>query len=80
MELFDILFVDCKQQHNMAGRGRPLLLDPIAQLGLYLFFVGSNMGIKHLCMIFDVMPSVCSRSITAMLSLVVQKLKRHPLA
>jgi hypothetical protein len=28
MELFDILFVDCNQQHNMAGRGMPLLLDP----------------------------------------------------
>jgi heme exporter protein D len=55
-------------------------MDPIAQLGLYLFFVGSTMGIKHLCLIFYVTPSVCSRTITAMLSLVVEKLKRHPLA
>jgi hypothetical protein len=77
MELFDVLFVDRNQLNNMDGRGRPLLLDPIAQLGLYLFFVGSTMGIKHLRMIFGVTPSVY---ITAMLSLAVQKLKRHPLA
>jgi hypothetical protein len=55
-------------------------MDPIAQLGLYLFFVGSSMSIKHLCLIFGATPSVCSRTITAMLSLVVQKLKIHPWA
>jgi hypothetical protein len=55
-------------------------MDPIAQLGLYLFFVGSTMGIKHLCLILGVTPSVCSRMITTMLSLVVEKLKKHPLA
>jgi hypothetical protein len=38
------------------------------------------MGIMHLCLIFGVTPSVCSRTITAMLSLVVQKLKIHPWA
>jgi hypothetical protein len=60
LQLFDVLFID--------GH----LMDPIAQLGLYLFFVGSTMGIKH--------PSVCSHTIIAMLSLVVEKLKRHRLA
>jgi len=68
LQLFDVLFID--------GH----LMDPIAQLGLYLFFVGSTMGIKHLCLIFGVTPSVCSHTIIAMLSLVVEKLKRHRLA
>jgi hypothetical protein len=38
------------------------------------------MGIKHLCMIFGVVPSICSDVINKMLRLVVRKLKRHPLA
>ena len=38
------------------------------------------MGIKHLCLIFGVTPSVCSCTITTMSLLVVKKLKRHPLA
>jgi hypothetical protein len=78
LQLFNVLFIDGHQQRFRGGR--PPLMDPIAQLGLYLFFVGSTMGIKHLCLIFGVTPSVCSRTITAMLSLVVQKLKVHPWA
>ncbi len=38
------------------------------------------MGIKHLCLIFGVVPSVCSKVINRMLWLVVKKLKNHPLA
>ncbi len=38
------------------------------------------MRIKHLCMIFGVVPPVCSDVINKMLQLVVRKLKRHPLA
>jgi hypothetical protein len=38
------------------------------------------MGMKHLCLVFGVTPSVCSQSIRAMLTLVVKKLFRHPLA
>jgi hypothetical protein len=78
LQLFDVLFIDGHQQRYRGGQ--PPLMDPIAQLGLYLFFVGSTMGIKHLCLIFGVTPSVCSRTITAMLSLVVQKFKIHPWA
>jgi hypothetical protein len=78
LQLFDVLFIDGHQQHYRGGR--PPLMDPIAQLGLYLFFVGSTMGIKCLCLIFGVTPSVYSCTITAMLLLVVEKLKRHPLA
>jgi hypothetical protein len=55
------------------------LIDPTAQIGLYFFFIGSTMGIKHLCLIFGGTPSVCSQTISTMLSLVVQKLRRHPL-
>jgi hypothetical protein len=40
LQLFDVLFID--------GH----LMDLIAQLGLYLFFVGSTMGIKHLLLDF----------------------------
>jgi hypothetical protein len=78
LQLFDALFMDGHQQHYRGGQ--PPLMDPIAQLGLYLFFVGSTMGIKHLCLIFGITPSVCRHTITAMLSLVVQKLKIHPWA
>jgi hypothetical protein len=78
LQLFDILFMDGHPQHYRGGS--PPLMDPIAQLGLYLFFAGSTMGIKHLCLIFGVTPSVCPHTITIMLSLVVKKLKRHPLA
>ncbi len=38
------------------------------------------MGIKYLCLIFGVVPSVCSKVINRMLWLVVRKLKNHPLA
>jgi len=55
-------------------------MDKPAQLGLFLFFIGSTMGYKHLCLIFGCTPTVCSRVITSMLNLVVKKLKRHPLA
>jgi hypothetical protein len=73
------LFVDNNQQ-PIFQRGRPELLDCTSQLGLYLFFIGSTMGIKHLCLIFGVVPSVCSKVINRMLWLVVRKLKNHPLA
>jgi hypothetical protein len=73
-----VLFIDDNQQPNEAGR--PLLMDPTAQLGFYLFFIGSTMGTKHLCLIFSITPSVSSQTITAMLSLVAQKLKTHPFA
>jgi hypothetical protein len=54
LQLFDVLFIDGHQQRYRGGW--PPLMDPIAQLGLYLFFVGSTMGIKHLCLIFGVTP------------------------
>jgi hypothetical protein len=77
--LYATLFVDNNQQ-PIARRGRPELLHPTAQLGLLLFFIGSTMGIKHICLLFGVVPSVCSKIIIKMLHLVVKKLKKRPLA
>jgi hypothetical protein len=37
------------------------------------------MGVEHLCLIFCINPLVCSQTISAMLSLVVQGFKMHPL-
>jgi len=74
--LHDVLFLG----HQRYEFGRPQLMDKPAQLGLFLFFIGSTMGYKHLCLIFGCTPTVCSRVITSMLKLVVKKLKRHPLA
>jgi hypothetical protein len=74
--LHDILFLGEQSQRT----GRPPLMQSTGQLGLFLFFIGSTMGYKHLCMLFGITPSVCSRIINRMLMLVVQKLKRHPLA
>jgi hypothetical protein len=60
--------------------GRPQLMDPTAQLGLFLFCIRRTMGYKHLCLISGCAPTVCSRVINKMLKPVVKKLRRHPLA
>jgi len=78
--LLNTLFPDNNLQPIWRRRGRPDLLDPATQLGLYLFFIGSTMGIKLLGMIFCVMPTRCSAVINKMLRLVVTKLQHHPLA
>jgi hypothetical protein len=43
-QLYYVLFLDMQMQRT----GRPQLMHPTAQLGLYLFFIGSTMGYKHL--------------------------------
>ncbi len=62
------------------GAGRPWLLHPKGYLGLLLFYLGSTMNNKHLCMIFGVMPAVCSWAIRTMLWLVIHWLSNHPIA
>ena len=57
--LHDILFLGEQSQRT----GRPPLMQSTGQLGLFLFFIGSTMGYKHLCMLFGITPSVCSRII-----------------
>ena len=61
-------------------RGQPQLLNPDAQLGLLLFYIGSTMGIKFICMLFGITPSTCSHFINAMMTRACNKLEKHPMA
>ena len=61
-------------------RGRPRSLSPDGYLGLLLFYLGSKMNYSHICLIFGITPSVCSRAINMMLKRTVQLLRDHPLA
>ena len=74
--LIDALILD-EQPHRT---GRPQLMHPTTPLGLYLFYVGSIMGIKHLCFIFWTTYSTSIHTKNQMLFLVLPKLIRHPLA
>lgn len=56
----------CLNYARCLGR-KPSLL-PHAELGLFLFFIGSANNIKHLCLIFGATPSVCSRSLWKLLN------------
>ncbi len=60
--------------------GRLRSLRPDGYLGLVLFYFGSTMSYKHLCLIFGITPLVCSRVICYMLRLVVLRLSDHPIA
>jgi hypothetical protein len=60
--------------------GRPCSLGPDRYLGLLLFNLESKMHYKHLCFIFGITPSVCSREINWMLGKTVRLLKDHPFA
>jgi hypothetical protein len=71
--LHGVLFEGLQQR---TGHGQPQLMDPNAELGLFLFFIGSTMGYKHLCLIFGCTPTVCSRVFNKMLKLLVKKLKK----
>ena len=73
--LFDLDFI---ARHRRPGR--PLSLPPEGNLGLFLFYFGSTMNYKHLCMLFGITPSVCSHIINKILSKVVRKLRNHPFA
>jgi hypothetical protein len=61
-------------------RGRPRLLGPEGYLGLLLLYLGSTMNTKHLCLIFGITPSVCSRGINQMFKKIVHALTDHPFA
>jgi hypothetical protein len=54
-----------------------LLTYTIGKLGLYLFFIGSGMMQKHLCLLFGVTLPVVSTVLSEMIPLVVKKLKRN---
>ena len=54
------------------------MLDAKGQLGLYLFYVGSQMKTKQLCLLFCVIPSTANQIILRMMSLICRILKRNP--
>ena len=58
--------------------GRRKSLDTAGELGLYLFYVGSQMRTKHLCLIFGVVPTTANQTIMKVMSLICRKLRRHP--
>ena len=57
--------------------GRRPLLDENGQLGLLLFYMGSTMRTKHLCLIFGVVPSTANVVINRLILVVISRLKRH---
>ena len=61
-------------------KGRKWSLTSEGQLGLFLFYIGSTMNYKYLCLIFGVTPCTCSRMLRNVLKLVVKHLRNHPLA
>ena len=61
-------------------RGRQWLLLPDGMLGLLLCYLGSQMTIKWLCLIFGITPSPCSRILKRILRMTVKRLRNHPLA
>ena len=73
---------DLKAIARLRGRQRgwPRLLRPEGYLGVLLFYLGTTMNYKHLCMIFGVTPLVCGRVIRMMLQLIVRQLSDHAIA
>ncbi len=64
--LLQYLF-DLEDITHHCRRGRPCLLHPDGYLGLLLFYLGSTIYDKHLCLIFGITPSVSSQVIWFML-------------
>jgi hypothetical protein len=60
--LLDYLF-DLEEIAYPHGCGRPLSLSPDGYLRLLLFYLGSKMQYRHLCLIFGITPSICSQAI-----------------
>jgi len=57
-----LLYVVIPPGHTMLRRrrGRPWLLPPDGMLGLLLCYLGSQMTMKWLCLIFGITPMLCS--------------------
>ena len=51
-----------------------------AELGMFLFFIGSTMNIKHLCLLFGTTPNVCSQTVRRMLKQVPRILRNNEFA
>ena len=61
-------------------RGRPWSLPLDGHLGVLLCYLGSQMNLKWLCLIFGITPSACSRILNYILRATVKRLRHHPLA
>ncbi len=77
--LLDYLF-DLEDIARHCRCGCPCSLGPEGYLGLLLYYLGSTMQYKHLCLIFGITPSVCSCVINTMLKKVVRRIRSHPFA
>ena len=79
--LQDILFPpEPSDEFGRRPPGRPKLLDKSSSLGLLLFYIGSMMTNKYLCLIFGIVPTQCTIYIKDMLLLATDKLCCHPLS
>jgi hypothetical protein len=82
-EVFDrLLYVVIPPGHTlrMRCRGRPWSPPPDGMLGLLLCYLGSQMTITWLCLIFGITPSPCSCILKKNLHITVKRLRYHPLA
>lgn len=75
-ELHSLIFGDDREPEQL--RGRPNLLTTRDELGLLLFYCGSTMKIKELCLLFGITPTRCSVTINKLLPFVVERLKGNP--
>lgn len=77
-ELLQVLFEEEQLELRIKRkRGRPSMILPADKLGLFLFYVGSRMQIKYLCLLFGLTPSTVSEIIRDMTQLVCEKLQSH---
>jgi len=78
-----LLYVVIPPGHTMCRRcrgTRPWSLPPDGMLGLLLCYLGSQMTMKWLCLIFGITPMPCSRILKKILRMTVKRLRFHPLA
>ena len=75
--LLRILFPPEDVQLLGRKRGRPPSLDNAGKLGLYLFYIGSTMKRKHLCLIFGVIPTTVTNTLSEMIPLIESKLSKQ---
>jgi hypothetical protein len=59
-------------------RGRPAGLNIQGKLALLLYHLHGKMDQKELCQIFGIVPATCSQTLSQMLPLVLQVLKKEP--
>jgi hypothetical protein len=77
--LLDYIF-DVEDIVLCCRHGQPCSMGPDGYLGLLLFYLGSTVNNEHLCLIFELTPSDCSRAINWMLQKTVRLLNNDPFA